>query len=167
METIELNGMKMHTVGELPKIGGDAHDFTLVGSDLSEISLSSLRGKCVVLNIFPSLDTDVCAASVRRFNVEAARLPDTVVLCVSADLPFAAARFCTANGLEKVRTASTFRSDFGKAYGVEIADGPMRGLMARAVVVIDGNGKIVGTSVNPKITEEPDYDRVLSMLAHS
>lgn len=167
METIELNGMKMHTVGELPKVGAVAPDFTLAGSDLSEISLNSLRGKCVALNIFPSLDTEVCAASVRRFNVEAASLPDTVVLCVSADLPFAAARFCTANGIENVRTASAFRSDFGKTYGVEIADGPMRGLMARAVVVIDADGKIAGTSFNAKITEEPDYDWVLSMLAHN
>jgi len=165
METIALNGLMMHTCGELPGSATKAPDFTLTGRDLSDIRLSDLKGKRVVLNIFPSLDTDVCAASVRRFNQEAASMSDTVVLCVSADLPFAAARFCSANGIDNVRTASTFRSDFGKKYGVEIADGPMRGLLARALVVIDAEGKVLGTSLNKIITEEPDYEFVRRILA--
>ena len=165
METIELNGLMMHTCGELPGADTKAPDFTLTGRDLSDIRLSDLKGKRVVLNIFPSLDTDVCAASVRRFNQEAASMSDTVVLCVSADLPFAATRFCSANGIDNVRTASTFRSDFGKKYGVEIADGPMRGLLARALVVIDAEGKVLGTSLNKIITEEPDYEFVRRILA--
>lgn len=164
METIELNGVQMHTVGSLPKVGKKAPDFTLTAQDLKDIKLSDFKGKRVVLNIFPSLDTDVCAASVRRFNQEAATYPDTVVLCVSADLPFAAARFCSVNGIDNVMTASTFRSDFGKVYGCEIADGPMRGLMARCVVVVDAEGNVAGTSLNTQITDEPDYAAVHEIL---
>ena len=117
-----------------------------------------------MLNIFPSLDTDVCAASVRRFNKMAAELPNTSVLCVSKDLPFAAARFCVANGIDNVTTASAFRSSFGKDYGVELVDGPLHGLLARALVLIDENGKVMATSLCQEITEEPDYDLVLRML---
>lgn len=157
METVFLNGSPMHTIGELPKAGTDAPNFALVGKDLSEINLHDFKGKRVVLNIFPSVDTDVCAASVRRFNKDAASLPNTVVLCVSEDLPFAGARFCAANDIENVFTASGFRSDFGKEYGVELVDGPLRGLYARALVVIDENGKVIGTSLCQEITEEPDY----------
>ncbi len=157
METVLLNGSPMHTIGELPKAGTDAPYFALVGKDLSEINLHDLKGKRVVLNIFPSVDTDVCAASVRRFNKDAASLPNTVVLCVSEDLPFAGARFCAANGIDNVFTASGFRSDFGKEYGVELVDGPLRGLYARALVVLDENGKVLGTSLCEEITEEPDY----------
>lgn len=157
METVFLQGSPMHTSGELPKVGTDAPYFALVGKDLSELNLHDFKGKRVVLNIFPSVDTDVCAASVRRFNKDAASLPNTVVLCVSEDLPFAGARFCAANDIENVYTASGFRSDFGKEYGVELVDGPLRGLYARALVVIDENGKVLGTSLCQEITEEPDY----------
>ena len=155
----------MQTVGELPAVGAQAPDFVLTAQDLSDTFLGSFKGKRVVLNIFPSLDTDVCAASVRRFNVEASKLPDTVVVCVSADLPFAAARFCSVNGIENVTTGSTFRSDFGKVYGVEIADGPLRGLMARSLVVIDRDGKVLGTQLVDEMTHEPDYELAKSLLA--
>lgn len=156
--TIFLNGMPMHISDALPKVGTDAPMFALTGRDLSEISLHDYKGKRVILNVFPSLDTEVCAASVRKFNSEASKFDNTVVLCVSADLPFAAARFCTVNGIENVIPASTFRSDFGKDYGLEILDGPMRGLLARALVVLNEEGKVIGTSVCEQITEEPDYD---------
>lgn len=157
METVFFNGSPMHTCGELPKAGTEAPYFALVGKDLSDINLHDFKGKRIVLNIFPSIDTDVCAASVRRFNKDASSLPNTVVLCVSQDLPFAAGRFCAANDIENVYTASGFRSDFGKEYGVEIVDGPLRGLYARALVVIDEDGKVKGTSLCQEITEEPDY----------
>ena len=155
----------MHICGELPKAGEAAPDFALVGRDLSDINLHDYRGKRVVLNIFPSLGTDVCAASVRRFNKDASEYPDTVVLCVSKDLPFAAARFCSVNGIDNVATASAFRSDFGKNYGVEFVDGPLRGLFARALVVIDKEGKVLGTSLCEQVTEEPDYDFVKKLLS--
>lgn len=155
----------MHICGELPEAGEAAPDFALVGRDLSDINLHDYRGKRVVLNIFPSLDTDVCAASVRRFNKDASEYPDTVVLCVSKDLPFAAARFCSVNGIDNVATASAFRSDFGKNYGVEFVDGPLRGLFARALVVIDKEGKVLGTSLCEQVTDEPDYDFVKKLLS--
>ena len=164
-QTIYLNGMPMHTCGDLPKVGTMAPDFDLVGKDLTEVKLKDYAGKRVVLNIFPSLDTDVCAASVRRFNQEASKLRNTTVICVSEDLPFAAGRFCMANGIANVVTASAFRSDFGKDYGVTIVDGPMKGLLARAVVVIDENGSVIATSLCEQITEEPDYDLVLKILS--
>ena len=157
MATVKFQGMPMETVGSLPQAGAPAPDFILTAKDLSDISLGDYKGKNVILNIFPSIDTAVCAASVRRFNVDASKLPDTVVLCVSEDLPFAAARFCAAEGIDNVYTASGFRSDFGKEYGVEIADGPLRGLYARALVVIGKNGEVLGTSLCDEITEEPDY----------
>ena len=164
METVFLNGTPMHLSGELPKVGSDAPYFALVAKDLTEINLHDYKGKRVVLNIFPSIDTDVCAASVRRFNKEASELPNTVVLCVSEDLPFAAGRFCSANGIDNVYTASGFRSDFGKDYGVELVDGPLRGLYARGLVVIDENGKVLGTSLCQEITEEPDYEFAKNLL---
>ena len=154
----------MHVVGDFPQPGSDAPYFALVAKDLSEINLHDYRGKRVVLNVFPSLDTDVCAASVRRFNADVSKLDNTVVLCVSMDLPFAAARFCSVNGIDNVHTASAFRSDFGKNYGVTLLDGPLRGLFARALFVIDENGKIKGMSLNEEITEEPDYEFVKNML---
>ncbi len=157
-------GNPVTTWGNLPEAGTEAPAFALTAQDLSEISLHDLRGKRVVLNIFPSIDTDVCAASVRRFNKEVAEMPDTVVLCVSEDLPFAGGRFCAANGIENVRTASGFRSDFGRTYGVEITDGPLRGLYCRALVVLDAEGKVIGTSLCDEITEEPDYDFAKSLL---
>ena len=163
MKTVFLNGLEMHVQG-LPEAGDKAQDFTLVRPDLSEVNLESFRGQRLVLNIFPSLDTDVCAASVRRFNADASKLPNTQVVCVSMDLPFAAARFCTVNGIENVTTGSGFRARFGKDYGVEIEDGPMKGLYARALVVIDENGTILGTSLREHITEEPDYEFVKNLL---
>lgn len=164
MAEVKFMGNPVATVGELPTTGADAPAFTLVGQDLADITLDSLKGKQIVLNIFPSLDTDVCAASVRRFNQDAAKYPDTVVLCVSQDLPFAAARFCTANGIENVLTASGFRSDFGKDYGVEIADGPLKNLYARAVVVIGKDGKVKGSQLVDEITNEPDYTAAEALL---
>lgn len=164
MKTIFLKEAPMHLAGELPENQTEAPDFTLVAKDLADISLHDYKGKRLVLNIFPSLDTDVCAAGVRRFNKEAVELPNTEVLCVSADLPFAAARFCSVNGIENVAPASAFRSDFGKTYGVEIVDGPMRGLLARAIVIIDENGKVVATSLCEQITDEPDYELVKRVL---
>lgn len=163
-QTVYLNGEPMHTIGDLPKVGTEAPAFSLVAKDLTMVTLHDYKGRRLVLNIFPSLDTDVCAASVRRFNKMAAELPNTSVLCVSKDLPFAAARFCVANGIYNVTTASAFRSSFGKDYGVELVDGPLHGLLARALVLIDENGKVMATSLCQEITEEPDYDLVLRML---
>ena len=163
-ESVLFNGQPMHIYGKTPKVGEDAPNFALVAKDLSEICLHDYKGKRVVLNIFPSLDTDVCAASVRRFNVDASKLENTVVLCVSMDLPFAAQRFCVANGIENVAPASGFRSDFGQNYGVEITDGPLRGLYARGLIIIDENGKIMGTCLNRELTEEPDYNFAINLL---
>lgn len=164
MATVKFMGNPISTVGNLPEVGVEAPDFALTGVDLSDISLHDLRGKRVVLNIFPSVDTDVCAASVRRFNKEVNEMPNTVVLCVSMDLPFAAGRFCAAEGLENVKTASGFRSDFGNAYGVELAEGPLRGLYTRALVILDENGIVIGTSLCDEITEEPDYEFAKNLL---
>lgn len=164
MATVKFMGNPVKTVGELPETGKEAPFFALTKADLSDISLHDLKGKRVVLNIFPSVDTDVCAASVRRFNNEVANLPNTVVLCVSMDLPFAGARFCAANGIENVFTVSGFRSDFGQSYGVEIADGPLRGLYTRALVILDEDGKVMGTSLCDEITEEPDYEFAKELL---
>ncbi len=165
MATVKFQGAPVKTVGELPSAGAVAPNFSLAAQDLSDFDLESLKGKRVVLNIFPSIDTDVCAASVRKFNVEASSLPETVVVCVSADLPFAAQRFCSVNGIKNVVTGSTFRSDFGKQYGVEFAEGPLRGLMARSVVVIDKDGKVLGSKMVEEQTNEPDYQFVASLLA--
>lgn len=164
MATTHFKDTSVHTVGELPEVGSTAPEFTLTGSDLSPVTLADLKGRTVVLNIFPSLDTGVCAASVRRFNQEAAGLEDTTVLAVSADLPFAAGRFCSAEGIENVVTGSVFRSDFGTAYGVELADGPMQGLLARAVVVVDAEGTVAYTELVPEITTEPDYEAALAVV---
>ncbi len=143
MAQITLEGNPFQTVGDLPAIGSEAPAFSLTATDLSEKTVGDFSGKKLVLNIFPSIDTSVCAASVRRFNQEASAMANTVVLCISADLPFAHQRFCAAEGLDDVVPLSVFRSDFGKDYGVAIADGPIAGLLSRAVVIIDGNGKVV------------------------
>lgn len=163
-ETVTLQGNTFHLYGKIPQAGEEAPNFALVAKDLSDICLHDYKGKRVVLNIFPSLDTPVCAASVRKFNEEASKLENTVVLCVSMDLPFAAQDFCVANGIENVAPASGFRSDFGKNYGVEITDGPMRGLYARCLIVLDEEGKIKGTSLCKEITEEPDYQFAIDLL---
>lgn len=164
MAEVKFMGSPVSTVGELPAAGSVAPDFDLVGQDLGDIKPEDFKGKQIVLNIFPSLDTDVCAASVRRFNKDAANYPDTVVICVSKDLPFAATRFCTVNGIENVKTGSGFRSDFGKVYGVEISDGPLKGLYARSIVVIDKDGNVKGTELVDEITNEPDYAATEALL---
>lgn len=161
---VYLKGAAMQISGTLPQIGSDAPSFSLVNKDLAEVRLQDFKGKKVVLNIFPSLDTDVCAASVRRFNKDVSEYGNTVVVCISKDLPFAMARFCVSNGIENVVTASGFRSDFGNVYGVELEDGLLRGLYARCLVVIDEKGKVLGTSLCDEITNEPDYDYAKSLL---
>lgn len=163
-KTIYLNDLAMNIAGNLPENGTDAPEFLLAAQDLSDIRLSDFKGRRVVLNIFPSLDTEVCAMSVRKFNELAAGYPNTTVICISEDLPFAAARFCAANGIKNVITGSTFRSTFGSDYGVEILNGPMRGLMARVVIVIDENGKVAGQWVCDQITDEPNYDAAIALL---
>lgn len=165
MAQITLKGNPLHTSGELPKVGTPAPAFSLVKTDLGEAKLQDFGGRRLVLNIFPSLDTPTCAASVRKFNAAAGSLPDTTVLCVSADLPFAAKRFCTTEGLENVVPASCFRSpEFGAAYGLTMVDGPLKGLLARAVVVVDASGQVRHTELVPEIAQEPDYDRALAAL---
>jgi len=165
MAKVTLKGNPFNTAGDLPKVGSAAPAFTLVRTDLSEVSAKDLAGQRVVLNIFPSLDTPTCAASVRKFNARANEKPNTTILCVSADLPFAQKRFCGAEGLDNVVPASVFRTpDFGKAYGVTLTDGPMKGLLARAVVVVDGTGKVVHTELVPEIAQEPDYNAALAVL---
>lgn len=166
MAQITLKGNPIHTVGDLPAVGTPAPDFKLTRTDLSDITLADVAGKKVVLNIFPSIDTPVCSVTVRRFNAEIEKHPDAVVLSVSRDLPFAHARFCTAEGLDNVIPAAVMRdADFGTRYGVGIVDGPLAGLLARAVVVLDGDGKVVHTQLVPEIGEEPDYAAALSALA--
>ncbi len=166
MSTVTLHGDTIHTTERtLPAPGTKAAAFTLVKSDLSEISLADLAGKKVLLNIFPSLDTPVCATSIRRFNQEAASVANTAILCISMDLPFAGARFCTTEGIEKVHTASAFRSpEFGENYGVLLVDGPLRGLFARAVLILDETGTVTYAELVPEITQEPDYEAALKAL---
>lgn len=165
MAAITLKGNAIHTLGELPAVGTQAPDFTLVKNDLSTSSLSDYKGSKVVLNIFPSIDTGTCAASVRQFNKEAAELENTKVLCVSRDLPFAQARFCGAEGIENVVNLSDFATgDFGKNYGLTITDGPLANLHSRAVVVLDSNGKVVYTEQVGEIVDEPNYKGALEAL---
>ena len=165
MAQITLHGDPFHTIGDLPAVGASAPDFKLTKTDLSDVTLADFAGKKVVLNIFPSIDTPVCSVSVRRFNTEIEKHSDVVVLSVSRDLPFAHARFCTAEGLNNVVSASILRdTDFGTRYGVQIVDGPLATLMARAVVVVDAKGKVIYTQLVPEIGEEPDYAGALAAL---
>ncbi len=165
MSTTKFKGQPVKLVGEFVQVGKVASDFNLVKSDLSSFALKQLSGKNVVLNIFPSIDTGVCAASVRRFNKLAAEMKDTVVLAISKDLPFAAGRFCAAEGIDNVITLSDFRtSDFDDNYGVRMLDGPLAGLLARAVVIIGKDGKVAYTELVPEITQEPDYEKALSAI---
>jgi len=164
MAEITLKGNKINTSGNLPEIGSQAVDFQLVANDLSVKTLADYKGQKIVLNVFPSLDTPTCAASVRRFNKEASTLENTVVLCISKDLPFAQARFCGAEGLDQVHTLSDFRTDFGKDYGLEIVDGGLAGLESRAVILLDENGKVTYTQQVPEIVDEPDYEEVFRNL---
>jgi thiol peroxidase len=163
MAQITLQGNAINTVGELPAVGSPAPGFTLTGADLGTVSGEQFRGKPLLLNIFPSVDTPVCAASVRTFNERAAASGASVV-CVSKDLPFAFARFCGAEGIENVKTASAFRDSFGEDYGVTLADGPMAGLLARAVVVVGADGNVAYTELVPEIGQEPNYEAALAAL---
>lgn len=165
METVKFKGTPCHTCGNVPSKGSAAPGFTLVTPSLEEIRLSDYVGKRVVLNVFPSLDTPVCAASVRRFNQEASTIDNAVVLCVSMDLPFAAGRFCTLEGLKNVTAASAFRStEFSGQYGLKLVDGPLAGLLARAVLIVDTDGRIIYRNLVEEITDEPDYDGALACL---
>jgi len=165
MAVVKLKGNDFNTCGDLPAVGSAAPAFSLCGTDLGEVALSGLQGKKVVLNIFPSIDTPTCATSVKRFNTEASKLPGVAVLCVSRDLPFAQKRFCGAEGLENVTSASDFRTgEFGRTYGVQIQDGPLAGLLARSVVVIDADGKVLYTEMVPETVNEPNYDAALAAL---
>jgi len=165
MSQVTLKGNPVQVDGHLPAVGAKAAAFHLVGKDLSDVSLANFDGKRKVLNIFPSVDTPTCATSVRRFNEKASQLDNAVVLCISADLPFAQARFCGAEGLSNVVTLSTMRgSDFLKNYGVAIASGPLAGLAARAVVVLDEHDKVLHTELVGEIAHEPDYDAALAAL---
>ena len=165
MAKISSRGEVVETSGELPKVGASAPDFSLHKADLSPVSLADYAGSRLVLNIFPSIDTPTCAKSVRQFNQRAARMPNTRVLCVSADLPFALSRFCGAEGIGNVETASVYRSpDFGRDYGVYMSEGRLGGLLARAVVVVDESGKVIHRELVPEIAQEPDYDAVIAVL---
>lgn len=164
MATTAFKGSPVTTSGELPEVGATAPDFKLTGTDLSDVQLGDYAGKRVVLNIFPSVDTGTCAASVRKFNELAASLDNTVVVTASRDLPFALGRFCGAEGIDNVVATSAFRSNFGEDYGLVQQDGPLAGLFARSVVVIDEEGKVAYTQLVPEITEEPNYDEAIAAL---
>ncbi|UCZ58107.1 thiol peroxidase [Mycolicibacterium phocaicum] len=161
MAQITLRGNPINTVGDLPAVGSAAPAFALTGVDLGPVTNEQFSGKPVVLNIFPSIDTPVCATSVRTFN-ERAAAGGATVLCVSNDLPFAQKRFCGSEGIENVTTASSFRDSFGEDYGIALADGPMAGLLARAIVVIGADGNVAYTELVPEIAQEPDYDAALA-----
>lgn len=165
MAKTHFKGSEVNTIDDLPTVGSKAPGFILTGTALQEIKLSDFNGKTVILNIFPSVDTSVCAASVRKFNEAINNMKDAVCLCVSADLPFAHARFCGAEGLENVIGLSNFKNpDFGKSYGVLMTDGPLAGLLARAVIIIDKSGKVVYTKLVNDITNEPDYSTALNNI---
>ena len=164
MSKITFKGNPINTVGNLPEVGTEAKEFVMVSSDLAEKNLADFTGKKVVLNIFPSIDTGVCAASARKFNEEASKLENTVVINVSRDLPFALSRFCAAEGLNNVETLSDFRGNFGEDYGVTLEDSPLKGLLSRAVVVLDEKSKVIYTEQVPEIAQEPNYEAALSAL---
>ena len=165
MAKITLKGNSINTSGELPQVGTNAKPFSLVAANLSNVSLADLAGSKLVLNIFPSIDTGTCAASVRQFNQEAAKLENTKVLCISRDLPFAQARFCGAEDLKNVMTLSDFaRGDFGRDYGLEILNGPLANLHSRAVIILDEKGKVVYTEQVPEVGQEPNYEGAMNAL---
>lgn len=165
MASITLKGNAINTIGELPKVGSKMADFNLVQNDLSVATLSTFAGKKLVLNIFPSIDTGTCAASVRKFNESAAKLDNTTVLCISRDLPFAQGRFCGAEGIANVVNLSDFQEgSFGKTNGLEIVDGPLKGLHSRAIIVVDSDGTILHTEQVGEIVDEPNYEAALAVL---
>lgn len=164
MADITFKGNPANTVGTLPEVGSELKDFKLVSTDLSEKSLSDYKGKKVILSIFPSIDTGVCQAAARKFNEAASGLDNTVVINISRDLPFALNRFCASEGLDKVENLSDFRGSFGEDYGVTLSNSPLQGLLSRAVIVADENGKVVYAEQVPEITQEPDYDAALNVV---
>ena len=164
MASVTLKGNPFNTVGNLPAVGTAAPNFTLVKGDLSTVSLTDFLRKKVILNIFPSVDTGTCAQSVRNFNAKAASLENTEILCISKDLPFAQNRFCGAEGIDKVHTLSDFRSQFGNDYGVSFSNGPLEGLLSRAIVVIDEMGIVVYTEQVSETVDEPNYDLALEKI---
>lgn len=164
MSVVSFKGKPVHTTGELPKLNSVAKDFTLLKGDLSEVTLENYKHKKKILNIFLSVDTHVCATSVRKFKEKVSNRGDTIVLDISRDLPFALGRFCSSEGLEGIEALSGLRSTFGKDYGLEIADGPLRGLYSRAIVVLDENNHVIHTEQVAEITTEPDYDKALNAI---
>ncbi|MEK6625222.1 MAG: thiol peroxidase [Bdellovibrionota bacterium] len=164
MANITLKGNKISTLGNLPAVGSKVPDFKLTKTDLTDVTLEAYKGKRKVLNIFPSVDTPTCATSVRKFNVEAASLPNTMVLCISADLPFALKRFCGAEGINNVEALSTFRSTFAKDYKLQITESGLAGLCSRAVLVLDENDKVLYAEQVPEIAQEPDYTKAVQTL---
>lgn len=164
MAVVTLKGNPFNTKGELPKVGDKASNFTLVRNDLSEVNLENYAGQKKILSIFPSLDTPTCATSVRTFNKNAAELKDVVVLNISMDLPFAQARFCGAEGIDKVETLSAFRSNFGKEYNVEFVDGPLKGLLSRSIVILDENNNVIYSEQVAETADEPNYQEALKAL---
>jgi thiol peroxidase len=165
MAEITFKGNAVRTAGQLPAVGSIAPDFQLTGTDLADIQLSALRGKKVVLNIFPSIDTGICAASARKFNQLASSLDNTIVLNISKDLPFAHSRFYAAEGLENVHGASQYKdAAFSSSYGVDMADGPLAGLMSRAVVIVNTEGQVTYTEQVPDIVQEPNYEAAIAAL---
>ena len=164
MSTITFKGNPINTIGNLPELGKAAQEFTMVAGDLSEKNLADYTGKRVVVNIFPSIDTGICAASARKFNEEASTLDNTVVINVSRDLPFALSRFCAAEGLKNVETLSDFRGNFGEDYGVTLTDSPLKGLLSRAVVVLDEKTNVIYTEQVPEIGQEPNYEAAIAVL---
>jgi thioredoxin-dependent peroxiredoxin len=161
---ITLGGKTIHTVGQLPAVGTPVKAATLTGIDLKDITVAEYKGKFIIMNIFPSVNTGVCSKSVRKFNEDAAGLKNTTVLCISKDLPFAQKAFCGAEGITNVVMLSDFRTDFGQVYGVQIADGPMKGLLSRAVIVVNPDGKIVYQQQVPEIGQEPDYAAAIAAI---
>ncbi|MDA3863381.1 MAG: thiol peroxidase [Deltaproteobacteria bacterium] len=168
MTQIKLDGNSVNTVGTLPEKGNKAPDFTLVNGELERVGLANFKSKKIVMNIFPSLDTPTCATSVRKFNEMAGKMDNTKVLCISKDLPFAQNRFCGAQGLDNVITLSDYETgEFGKKYGVEMVDGPLKNLLSRAVVILDSEGKVIYTEQVQYIVDEPDYQKALDALGVS
>ena len=162
--TVTIGGNPVHTIGKLPSVGTEVKDFTLTGADMTEKTLADYKGKYIIMNIFPSVNTGVCAKSVRKFNEDAAKLENTTVLCISKDLPFAQKAFCGAEGIENVVMLSDFRNDFGKNYGVQLVDGPFKGLLSRAVLVVNPEGKIVYEEQVPEIGQEPNYEGAINAV---
>ncbi|MEM7182410.1 MAG: thiol peroxidase [Spirochaetota bacterium] len=166
MANITLKGNPITTSGDLPAIGEAAKDFTLTKTSLKDVSLADYKGKNIIMNIFPSVDTPTCATSVRKFNEQAANLPDTVVLCISTDMPFAHARFCGAEGIKNVDSLSELRGrDFGDTYGLRITSGPLSGVLSRAVIIVGKEGKVVYTEQVAEIADEPNYEKALASLS--